>query len=314
MSSPGPAMTVSDSRCSRLLLLCGLLSVTGCAGVDVDRVDRWDSRTSGFRYYMPEPYLLVKKATPPTKRLDIGSGADPTSGVAVGKNNNIVLGLAVGLDLKQKFAVVLDDNLFVDFGKADVRSFTTYADLDAERNLLSVSLRGNTVPTETTQVGFQVRQGNDSWAGVLPLGRSPIKQMIAVGAPVPKAAEGTVIAGGYEFSVLYLPNPQRIQAVELTTGIGGTASLDLKLKDGWLLQQATTSADSQTDETITATAGLLEAAGGLLPGLAGLSTATGAEKAAREGEAAPLDLMGLYRPIYDNGGAIVGFKRIGLVP
>ena len=101
--------------------------------------------------------------------------------------------------------------------------------------------------------------------------------------------------------IIYLPDPTRPYSIN-AGGSGGTNNLELKLKDGWMLESVNGQVDPQIDETITAL-------GSLVPSLLG----GGAEKAADSmvGGGPPIIHILLYRVRLDPTNPTLPIELIG---
>lgn len=293
-------------RSAFVFLLSTVVSLGGCAGVDFRSVKDWSSDTAGARYYMPEPYFLIKKAQPNPVRID--TSASKSIRITNGSSITLLIGKLVGLGITEKIDLQLSPNGFLVFESNSSNKVQVNA--DQSRNV-SVKIKLTTAPPASPAT-LSIKA---TYKGVK-LGERTLVLTKNVANPNVgdiKSTGTSVGAIGYETSVVYLPNPTRIIAVEPYNGVGGNVEMSLKLKDGWMLTEVGAKSDTQADETITASTSLIEKLAAALPSLMALSTGDGASQAAKARPESE-DLTGLYRPIFDEKGYLKGIQRVRLDP
>jgi hypothetical protein len=287
-----------------------LLVLGACARIEVNPVAAWADSDGGFRYYMPEPYLQVTAAQQSSVRIDFSKGK--VIFLPSGQPNNLELGKVLGLSDASAITLTLSDESHVALAPAG--EGIPANDPERSRKTTVVPVQGMVrVPVKFVKAvdagkehvfQIQARFGNhDLGTGVYSAKTS------ANGLDVASSGSPDLKAAGYEWRIVYLPNPKRILAVEHGQGIGGTAEVALQLKDGWMLTQVNSKSDTQSDENITAVASLVEAVGSAGKSLMALSTV--GDKPAPPGEP-KVDLTGLYRPVYARDGAIKRWVRVPL--
>lgn len=114
-----------------------------------------------------------------------------------------------------------------------------------------------------------------------------------------ETSEGTKVTCNAK--VVMLPDKSEEYTITMNTGIG-TASAKPQIQDGWNLVGLDASADSKTNENVTALAALLK----VIPGIQPLSDA-------QPPQLARSNCHGLYRLVYDKySGQVVGVQKVGL--
>ena len=109
--------------------------------------------------------------------------------------------------------------------------------------------------------------------------------------------------------LVYLPDFSQAYAVTSSTGLWGSAQLNIQLQDGWMLTTLGANADSKTSEMLSAIASMAGAG----TGAAGGKPATGkkAQEATREERVTPEVLHpGLYRFVYDESGRLKSLDAV----
>jgi hypothetical protein len=278
------------SLAARLVGLALGLALSACAGIDVHRLSSWDPDDSGFRYYMPEPYLQVSSSQPSSVRIDFVKN-DAVALQSDGTPRDLVLGKVHGLSNEAAITLVISDNSKVAFVSRDPID-DKKTSVVPSNGVVRVPVRFAGAVGEGATHQFKV----SAWFGNHDLGSGVyVAKPTATGTDVVSQGNPDAKPPGYELRIVYLPNPYRILAVDHGEGIGGNAEVALQLKDGWMLTQVNSKSDTQSDENITAVAGLVEAIG---------SAAAGVMKPAGAAIVGPppqveTDPTGLYRPDYD---------------
>ncbi|MDG4881999.1 hypothetical protein [Mesorhizobium sp. WSM4884] len=105
--------------------------------------------------------------------------------------------------------------------------------------------------------------------------------------------------------IVMLPDKSEEYAITMNAGVG-TASANPQLQDGWNLTGLNASADSKTNENITALASLAKV---LVP----LAAPGAASPAPRKTQVVRSNCHGLYRMVFDPvTGQVIGVRKIGL--
>lgn len=297
------------TRLTRWISSILVLLLAGCAGLDVRPVggdESWTRQDHGFRYYMPVPYLLVSKASVSPVRIDFTKDKTvlaPSGGQEV----PVELGKLVGLDPKQPITVTISDNTAIGFKTPDASSpdekRTTVKALD--NGIVQVDVVFRNHPPENKPATLTLT----AQVGSMTLGSGTYEVKASGPHNVIKSLGGPVRAG-YTITTVYLPDRTRALAIDPVEGIGGSAEINFKLKDGWMLTEVGSKIDTQADETINAVANVVEAIGSAAGSVAALSTrkegVVAGERPSQEE-----DLSGLYRPVFEDG-LIVAYEKVEL--
>lgn len=106
--------------------------------------------------------------------------------------------------------------------------------------------------------------------------------------------------GNSEVNVIYLPDRSKGYVIKKRNGLG-SVEFNFTLDNGWNLTQFGETSDPKIAEMMTALSGLVGSAASLL------RPAPSAAKPTMAGEELP---PGLYRCVFDSGGAIVRLKEV----
>ena len=220
--------------------------VCSCADIDVEQVKAASSHDyEGYRYYMPRPYFLVTE-TNQAVRVDLAGKAELKKG---DPEKLVAVGTLVGLDRSSPIQVKLVGNAdYLTIGK------NSTATVDKKTGAVSLSLGLTNRATKSNYtVALQLYFGST----LLAKGKLIFVAETAAGrTEYYKLAVASVKPPDRKFSVsvMYLPDPSREFAIDIQSGIGGTAELNLKLTNGWMLTEVGAKTDAQADETVAAVA------------------------------------------------------------
>ncbi len=218
----------------RLALGCVALMVLGCADVNVTRItDRNRDCTQGFRYYLPRPFVSVKRSMP------------------VGGDSVLVTGYVYTANDGKQYVSVSPVG-----GRALPKWVRERMDLSTTSMHLPLTAvidgTGGRAPAldsggETPGTGARVPltegaaggQGDDKTEAT---GKATINS-VKIGEGYGSFVEN---AGGEYFNVVYLPDFEEQYAIDFVPGLGkvGTGEGGLKLRHGWMLESISIDIDN----------------------------------------------------------------------
>jgi len=283
------------------LFLVLLASVCGCASIDVSKVGGGFCSEKGFRYYLPHPYVLVAE-TPAEKGDSILFQAvsdtltESAPRLALRIKSEAFTGRMIRLDVVPPNAAIIEnknkdpleqvksngspvDGAYVWKAGPDplaLKLAGLHEVLLGSPLKLTISAVGIYDSSLKGRTSVEVRKKPDS----------ALEAVATVAANKPPAKAKLTM------SIIYLPDKTEMLAVKPTPGFG-TASATLTLKDGWMLTNVNSAADSKIPETLQGSAAVISSLAELAP-VATFLDATGKVKAAPE----PL-APGLYALAFD---------------
>ncbi|KAA3641163.1 MAG: hypothetical protein DWP92_01685 [Armatimonadetes bacterium] len=292
-----------------VLLTCAL----SCASVDVNRVGGGWCETDGFRYYLPHPYLLVTEtvAKPGDSILfekvsETISSTKPISAVRIKTDSieNEMIRLDVSPASAGYFAK--KDGTQLDQMEVNGQKIPGAYKWKAEQNSLLFKVLTIDQVLNGTPATLKFTAKGITNTGLRGSTKAEMKKITS------KADEASFsvqpnkgpVKAGLKMSIVYLPDKSQTMAVEPTAGLG-TVSTTLTLKDGWMLTNVSSSADSKVPETLEGVASIISSVSQLAP-VIGLFSAEEDPKV----EMKPLT-PGLYAFVFDDkSGYFTGFKPL----
>ncbi|MBI2425330.1 MAG: hypothetical protein HYV27_21065 [Candidatus Hydrogenedentes bacterium] len=184
---------------------------SGCATVDVHRVKSDDFVTEGFRYYLPRPYVAVKKPFPVAYYEGFVTGTIEEDKIRLKPST-----------VNEKIAHFLQANA------ANKNSEASDWTIDASEVTINippapVKIQVNAMVAKSDETNTDDTKKKDEEETPKP----------AAAAPAP--SQSTVPINEL-FDVLYLPDFEQQYAIDFESGLG-TADQSFKLQHGWMLTE-----------------------------------------------------------------------------
>ncbi len=115
----------------------------------------------------------------------------------------------------------------------------------------------------------------------------------------------------YTITLRYLPDYSQPMAIYVPWGLGGSATFNPTLQDGWMLTSMNATSDTKTSETITALAAMVTAVGGTASKVAAMGPSQDGERPQRTPK---LLEPGPYAFNFDDQGKFEGRTRVAEFP
>ena len=223
------------------------LCLGGCASVDVQYVKPGDTTTHGFRYYLPRPYVAVKKSFPVEYHEEYLPGRV--------KGERIQVNLAKASSSIRSLNTTGSDVWYIDFSKVTVSD--------------SVQVDGKTFTTNAASGdGEKGNDGDGDMDKTKKDDESKPETTAATSGP-------SAVPINEFFDVLYLPDFKQQYAVDFESGLG-SAKQSLKLQHGWMLTDY--SGETDNSEVLNSIGSFIGSAVSSLAGFAAIGAQPGGEE------------------------------------
>jgi hypothetical protein len=240
--------------------------LTGCASVtaiplEPDGLAAVPGAQTGFRYFLPRPYLLVAEA--PAAKTGGGSNA-PSS--QTNKPSCFIPGQPGNVDCK----VAADHKAAADAAAAEKKDAAAAA-AAAEKGDAAAAAAAAAAEKKDAKAAADAAEKekedaaaaaeNKGRVGTAPKSPAPAAPPGGTDGSDSKAASAPATDTSFQVGdgktyiakLIYLPDYSRPMAVELNTGLVGISKADLQLQDGWMLTSVSANADnSKMGDVLTA--------------------------------------------------------------